>query len=78
MDGSHNSQEMAELKNSQLRSESSFANYRITYDQAHIDNEKLLEKIKQADKIIEVQKEMEDRIVNEYRINVERIKSELR
>lgn len=55
---------MAELKNSQLRSESSFANYRITYDQAHVENEKLLERIKQADKIIEVQKEMEDRIVN--------------
>lgn len=69
---------MAELKNSQLRSESSCANYRITYDQAHIENEKLIERIKQADKIIEVQKEMEDRIVNEYRINVERIKVELR
>lgn len=66
---------MAELKNSQLRSESSFANYRITYDHAHMENEKLLERIKQADKIIEVQKEMEDRIVNEYRINVERIKA---
>lgn len=34
--------------------------------------------MKQLEKVIEVQKEMEDKIVNEYRANVEKIKAELR
>lgn len=38
----------------------------------------MTEKLKQFEKVIEVQKEMEDKIVNEYRGNVEKIKAELR
>ena len=38
----------------------------------------MAEKLKQLEKVIEVQKEMEDKIVNEYRANVEKIKAELR
>lgn len=38
----------------------------------------MTERLKQFEKVIEVQKEMEDKIVNEYRGNVEKIKAELR
>lgn len=41
-------------------------------------NEHLGEKLKEAEKIIEIQKEMEDKIVREYQNNVEKIKGELR
>ena len=41
-------------------------------------NEHLGEKLKEAEKIIEIQKEMEDKIVREYQNNVDKIKGELR
>jgi hypothetical protein len=34
--------------------------------------------LKQAEKVAEVQKEMEDKIVSEYRTNVDKLKAELR
>ena len=41
-------------------------------------NEHLTEKLKEAEKIIEIQKEMENKIINEYRNNIDKIKAELR
>ena len=67
-----------ELRNSRHFSEDSFANYRTTYHSLSAENERLLERLKQAEKVVEVQKEMEDKIVGEYRTNVDKLKAELR
>ena len=41
-------------------------------------NEHLTERLKEAEKMIEIQKEMENKIISEYRSNIDKIKGELR
>lgn len=68
----------SDLRSSRNFSEDSFMGYKNTFNNINAQNEHLSEKLKEAEKIIEIQKEMEDKIMNEYRANVDRIKAELR
>lgn len=65
------------MKNSRF-SQQSYANYKTTFSSISLENQQLKQKIKEKEKIIEVQTEMENKIVNQYRENIERIKVELR
>jgi hypothetical protein len=79
LDSSPVGQEGNELKNSRNLLESSLLSYRqVISNNINPDQEKLLDKLKQAEKMIEVQKEMEERIIIEYRSNVDRLKTEIR
>ena len=66
------------MKSSRNFSEESFAGYKNTFNSMNAQNEHLTEKLKEAEKIIEIQKEMENKIINEYRNNIDKIKAELR
>ena len=52
--------------------------YRTNLQSVNAENEQLKEKLKQAEKVNEVHKDLENRILNEYNSNVEKIRSELR
>ena len=66
------------MKSSRNFSEESFVGYKNTFNSMNAQNEHLTEKLKEAEKIIEIQKEMENKIINEYRNNIDKIKAELR
>jgi hypothetical protein len=66
LDASQTGHENAELKNSRMLLESSFLSYKHAIgSSSHTqDLEKVQDKLKQAEKMIEVQKEMEERMMN--------------
>jgi predicted nuclease with TOPRIM domain len=76
LEGSGNAS--SDMRSSRNFSEESFVGYKTTFNTMNAQNEHLTEKLKEAEKIIEIQKEMETKIMNEYRTNIEKIKGELR